>query len=180
MKEYRLSNVVLLLMTVIVVCSTKCISRHSITTDKQVSLLQPLTDIDLPLPLSNSSEQILYRKGYVVSYNKETKIPNWVAWHLTAEHARGTVRRPNNAWHEDMDVPSPRATSAVNSFNFIASLKYLRMPSSRDLIPCSCFSSHSLCECEKKPASLLQYLHVPIFHFRFESTIIILLIPTYA
>ena len=110
MKEYRLSIVVLLLLTVIVICSTKCISHHSITTDKQALLLQPLTDIDLPLPLSNTSEQILYRKGYIVSYNKDSKIPNWVAWHLTAEHARGTVRRPNNAWHEDMDVPSPRAT----------------------------------------------------------------------
>ena len=36
-----------------------------------------------PAPLKNTPEQILYRKGYTVSYNKETKIPNWVAWELT-------------------------------------------------------------------------------------------------
>ena len=38
-----------------------------------------------PAPLKNTPEQILYRKGYTVSYNKETKIPNWVAWELTPE-----------------------------------------------------------------------------------------------
>ena len=35
------------------------------------------------------------------SYNKENKIPNWVAWHLTSEHATGPYRRPGNAWHEE-------------------------------------------------------------------------------
>ena len=62
-----------------------------------------------PLLLNNLSEQILYRKGYVVSYNKDNKIPNWVAWHLTDDHTSGPVLRPNRAWHEDLDVPSPRA-----------------------------------------------------------------------
>lgn len=48
--------------------------------------------------------------GYTVSYNPETKIPNWVAWHLTAEHADGTVRRYRGGYLEDEDVPKPRAT----------------------------------------------------------------------
>ena len=56
------------------------------------------------------SEQILFRKGYVVSYNKDTKIPNWVAWRLTANHTDGLTKRPGNAWHEDTEVPEPRAT----------------------------------------------------------------------
>ena len=66
--------------------------------------------IGIPLPLNNKSEQILYRKGYTVSYNKDYKIPNWVAWHLTAEHTTGPIPRPGNAWHEDEEVPEPRAT----------------------------------------------------------------------
>lgn len=49
-------------------------------------------EMDLPLPLKSVSEQILYRKGYVVSYNKDTKLPNWVAWHLTADHVDGDVK----------------------------------------------------------------------------------------
>lgn len=68
------------------------------------------SSIDIPLPLKGTPEIILYRRNYVVSYNKTTLIPNWVAWHLTKEHTSGNVQRPGNAWHEDIDVPVPRAT----------------------------------------------------------------------
>ena len=52
---------------------------------------------------------ILKRTAYTVSYNPDLKIPNWVAWHLTAEHADGEVKR-FNGYLEDVDVPEPRAT----------------------------------------------------------------------
>lgn len=52
---------------------------------------------------------ILKRTAYTVSYNPDLKIPNWVAWHLTAEHADGEVKR-FNGYMEDVDVPKPRAT----------------------------------------------------------------------
>lgn len=64
----------------------------------------------LPAPSSNLPEQILRRTGYTVSYNKKTKTPNWVAWHLTAKHLEGTEKRPRKAFHEDEDVVEPRAT----------------------------------------------------------------------
>jgi len=67
---------------------------------------------DYVLPLKGISELILQRKGYTVSYNKFTKEPNWVSWHLTSEHLSGALKRPGNAWHEDFDVPHPRATHA--------------------------------------------------------------------
>lgn len=57
----------------------------------------------------NRKEQILIRKNYVVSYNRETKCPNWVLWELTREHADGNIKRPDYAFHEDVEVPSPRA-----------------------------------------------------------------------
>lgn len=69
-------------------------------------------DIDIPLPLKNTPEQILYRNYYVTSYNKDTRMPNWVAWHLSPNHTEGQVKRPGNAWHEDTEVPTPRATAA--------------------------------------------------------------------
>ncbi len=53
--------------------------------------------------------QILHRKAYTVSYNKETRCPNWVAWHLTAKHADGSLKK-HNSFREDEDVPRPRAT----------------------------------------------------------------------
>ena len=55
------------------------------------------------------SEQLLLRKNYITSYNKQTKCPNWVLWELTREKADGNVKRPDYAFHEDMEVSSPRA-----------------------------------------------------------------------
>lgn len=70
--------------------------------DNVVNLLKPS-------PLGNTQEIFLRRKNYIVSYNTKTKIPNWVAWHLTAEHTDGPFRRLGN-FHEEMDVSTPRAT----------------------------------------------------------------------
>lgn len=68
-----------------------------------------IISICMPAPLNGVSELILYKTAYVVSYNKDTKIPNWVAWHLTAEHTDGPYGRLNN-FYEDDAVDSPKAT----------------------------------------------------------------------
>lgn len=68
-------------------------------------------EMNLCMPSSIVGEQILYRKAYVVSYNSSTKNPNWVAWHLTADHADGDIPRQND-FIEDTSVPTPRATLA--------------------------------------------------------------------
>lgn len=67
--------------------------------------------ICIPAPLSNIPEQIIRRKAYILSYNHETKLPNWVAWHLTSNHIDGEYKRVNT-YFEDKDVPAPRATDA--------------------------------------------------------------------
>lgn len=68
-------------------------------------------DVQLPVCQNGAQEVILQRRGYMVSYNQELKLPNWVFWHLTKDHTVGETKRPANAWHEDMDVPEPRANS---------------------------------------------------------------------
>ena len=68
------------------------------------------TKYELPAPLKDRPEQILARTGYTTSYNRETKNPNWVAWHLTREHTRGQNQRKQVVFTEDLDV-SPRATN---------------------------------------------------------------------
>jgi len=77
--------------------------------NKQVktSKNQPM---EQPAKMDGVSELILKRKGYTVSYNKDTKIPNWVAWHLTKSHANGDLDRHENLFHEDYDAPMPRVT----------------------------------------------------------------------
>ena len=101
-KEYRLTIFAIVVFGIIITLGIQGAAKQQVSESR----------IEIPLPLQNASEQILYRKGYTVSYNKENKIPNWVAWHLTAEHATGPYRRPGNAWHEDLQVPAPRATLA--------------------------------------------------------------------
>lgn len=62
-----------------------------------------------PAPLSHSPEQLIEKSSYIVSYNKDTKIPNWVAWHLTAGHTDGPAKRMSKFYEEEC-IASPRAT----------------------------------------------------------------------
>ena len=57
-----------------------------------------LLDIVSNLPSNNI---ILQHIGYVVSYNKETRNPNWVAWHLTAKHTDGPYPRSGEPYFEN-------------------------------------------------------------------------------
>lgn len=86
-------------------------TRHEKTSE--VNLMYEMSDtvirICMPRPLEGVSEQIIRKKSYVVSYNKDTRIPNWVAWHLTADHTDGPVRRMSN-FYEEESVAEPRAT----------------------------------------------------------------------
>lgn len=66
-------------------------------------------EYELPAPLKDRPEQILHRMGYTTSYNKTTRNPNWVAWHLTKSHTYGSHQRREEIFTEDTDV-SPRAT----------------------------------------------------------------------
>ena len=68
--------------------------------------------IMIPAKLTDRPEQILKRTGYTVSYNKDMRLPNWVAWHLTADNAAGKCKRNGIKFEEDTEVPSPRATHA--------------------------------------------------------------------
>ena len=96
--------VILFLVLCAVAAFGTCISIFSGTKDDSVRPITP----------SGTPEIILHRTGYTSSYNKTTKQPNWVAWHLTREHVQGTIRRAGNAWHEDSQVPKPR----VNNYDY--------------------------------------------------------------
>ena len=56
------------------------------------------TAFELPREADHVAEQILPRAGYTVSYNKETRCPNWVAWHLTEEHIDGPYVRKKSPY----------------------------------------------------------------------------------
>ncbi len=62
--------------------------------------------IAIPAKMKDKPEQLLFRKTYALSYNRETKQANWVAWHLTKAHTYGKVERMPRAFHDDDDVPN--------------------------------------------------------------------------
>ena len=54
------------------------------------------------------SSQVLVREGYVTSYNKDTRLPNWVAWRLTKERMGARMRElPRSPFREDDEVENP-------------------------------------------------------------------------
>ena len=72
------------------------------------------TGLEIPRTTSASGVRtkpiLLQRTGYITSYNTQTRCPDWVAWHLTADHTSGSYKRSGMKFHEDEDVPTPRAT----------------------------------------------------------------------
>lgn len=68
------------------------------------------TKLEIPAKLKHATEQILYRKGYTVSYNKELKIPNWVAWELTPEKLVERESRTDK-FLPDPDLPEDEAVT---------------------------------------------------------------------
>ena len=66
--------------------------------------------LEIPRTVQGREGQVLRREGYTASYNVQNRIPNWVAWHLTASHTNGRYKRNTMVFHEDEDVREPRAT----------------------------------------------------------------------
>lgn len=88
--------------------SEACVKNGSYATRAEATTLDA-EGLEIPARLTDVPEQILQREGYTVSYNRERRVPNWVAWHLTAAHLKGNTKRSDSKFHEDEEVPEPRA-----------------------------------------------------------------------
>ena len=64
--------------------------------------------VEIPVSKNKISQTIKHRLAYTVSYNHDTREPNWVAWTLTREHASGSL--PRGKFQDDEDMPSPKGT----------------------------------------------------------------------
>lgn len=93
-----------------IVTQPKTSTRSSETVQEEIINKASDNDwVECGLPINNiqTDSQILYRTGYITSYNQSTKIPNWVAWKLTGDRTSGNVPRCQN-YSPDADVPKPR------------------------------------------------------------------------
>ena len=64
--------------------------------------------LETPRVMDDRENQIIVHKGYTVSYNKQTRLPNWVAYELTDIEVDGTCKR-NNRFYPDPDVKGRQA-----------------------------------------------------------------------
>ena len=68
-----------------------------------------LASIEIPVLEKDVPSQILEYTGHTLSYNNETRLPNWVAYELTATEAKGDNPR------KDKFARDPQATGAQGS-----------------------------------------------------------------
>jgi endonuclease G len=67
--------------------------------------------IEIPAPLKDRKEQIIRHKAYTVSYNSNTKIPNWVAWKLTPARFVENYSRKEGEFLPDPQLPESEAVT---------------------------------------------------------------------
>lgn len=68
------------------------------------------THLEIPkLKDTKLKSEVLTHRGYTVSYNSKTLLPNWVAYELTDEEASGTVPRGNKRFRPDPDLKGRQA-----------------------------------------------------------------------
>lgn len=79
---------------------------------------QAVAGMEIPSKMKDTPEKILRRIGYTVSYNSTTKIPNWVAWHLTKDHVSGSSQRNEEMFQEDRQVSDGPANSDYYNSGF--------------------------------------------------------------
>lgn len=100
---------------------------HSVALAKIEVVLGPLPleynpNLSISAPQSNESEIVLSREQYVISYNKEKRIPNWVAWKLEQDQMGSSGRTNNFKQDPDLDgylkIHSPGAPKAVDQTEY--------------------------------------------------------------
>jgi endonuclease G len=81
------------------------------TTDETDASAVKATGVEIPAPLKNKKELIIKHKAYTVSYNNDTKIPNWVAWVLTPARFVENYSRKSEKFLPDPTLPADEAVT---------------------------------------------------------------------
>lgn len=81
---------------------------------KEVVSLSGIDNLERPAAIKNRSERVLKRMGYVTSYNKHWKLPNWVAWKIDKSRLKKNESRTN----EFLPDPDLRTSEAVTTNDY--------------------------------------------------------------
>lgn len=85
--------------------ATKVDTRSVENTD---TLVVSYNELEIPVTYGDIEETRRNRSSYTVSYNHETKQPNWVAWVLTADETDGPIKKKDYTFEDDDDIPDPK------------------------------------------------------------------------
>ena len=66
-------------------------------------------NLEIPAPPKGKKELILKRHNYTLSFNKETNLPNWVAWRLDKQRLVEKVSRKGYGFKPDPDLNPTQA-----------------------------------------------------------------------
>ena len=67
------------------------------------------SNLEIPLLKQGKNDLILKRSSYTLSFNKETNIPNWVAWQLDKKKLVERVSRKGFNFRPDPDIEKNKA-----------------------------------------------------------------------
>lgn len=82
--------------TTVVAKQTEATKQKDTSNRTSVSNRTPSSkDLEIPTLLTPRQQQIIRHTGYTVSYNKDTKLPNWVSYELTRAETKGKEKRSN-------------------------------------------------------------------------------------
>ena len=71
--------------------------------------VQQLENLEIPAPMLGKKEHVLNRSNYSLSFNKETNLPNWVAWRLDKKKLIERVSRDRYKFLADPDMKGKNA-----------------------------------------------------------------------
>lgn len=69
------------------------------------------SQLEIPVMKGNRHSQIIRYMGFTLSYNSGTRLPDWVAWELTADEADGENPRKDR-FRQDSQVRGPQGDKA--------------------------------------------------------------------
>ena len=106
--------IILIICGIITTYQTTNSKEKATGTEKTETIVQNLplnSDIYIKQTTTPGTPEILLqRTGYLVSYNSNTRIANWVAWKLTPERLKENTERINN-FRPDPDLPKSKAVT---------------------------------------------------------------------
>lgn len=104
------------LFIVIFCLSVSCVNNHSSHAAQDCSdeaVPVDTSKIEIPGRIAGRAERLITHLGYTVSYNKDWKIPNWVAYELTATEVVGEVPR-DDKFMPDPQVPAKESAVTLD------------------------------------------------------------------